>query len=158
MGISEDEFFMREALKEAKRAQSISEVPVGAVIVLDGKVIARGSNCPISTHDPTNHAEISALRKAGQVLENYRLLDCSLYVTLEPCAMCTGAIFHARLKEVVFGARDPKTGVAGSVVDLYAEKRLNHHTAVRGGVLEKECGSLLQDFFAMRRAQSKSEI
>ena len=124
---------------------------MGAVVVRDGKVIATGCNQPIGTHDPTAHAEIRALRAAAQVLGNYRLADCELYVTLEPCAMCVGAIQHARIARLVFGARDPKTGACGSVVDLMAEQRLNHHCTVTADVLAAECGALLSEFFAARR-------
>jgi tRNA(adenine34) deaminase len=150
---------MRLALDQAHNAMLVGEVPVGAVIVRrtdDGvQVIATGYNRPITTHDPTAHAEIVALRHAASLLENYRLPDCELYVTLEPCAMCAMAMMHARLKRVVFGAWDPKTGAAGSVVDLFAESRLNHHTDVRGGVLGAACGQLLRGFFAERRAEQR---
>jgi tRNA(adenine34) deaminase len=128
-------------------------VPVGAVILRDGKVIATGYNRPITEHDPTAHAEIVALRHAAQLLGNYRLPECELFVTLEPCAMCAMALMHARLKRVVFGASDPKTGAAGSVLDLFAVPQLNHHTQRLGGVLADECGKVLQDFFAERREQ-----
>ncbi len=147
---------MSLALVQAKRAADAAEVPVGAVVVKDGQVIATGFNAPISQHDPSAHAEMVAIRNAAKVLGNYRLTDCSVYVTLEPCAMCSGAMFHARIKEVIYGAPDPKTGVAGSVMNLYENQQLNHHTAVRGGVLANECGALLQDFFAQRRKTAKS--
>jgi len=143
---------MRLAIDQAHNAWAVGEVPVGAIVVRDGKVIATGYNRPIGTHDPTAHAELCAMRAASELLANYRLVDCDLYVTLEPCAMCAGAIMHARLRRVVYGARDPKTGAAGSVVDLFAETRLNHHTEVTGGVLADECGALLSAFFAERRA------
>ncbi len=142
---------MREALNQAQNALVMGEVPVGAVIVKDQQVIATGYNQPVGTHDPTSHAEINALRQAAQQLGNYRLPECELYVTLEPCAMCVGAMLHARLKRVVFGAFDPKTGAAGSVLDLFAEASLNHQTEVEGGVLADPCGSMLRDFFAARR-------
>jgi tRNA(adenine34) deaminase len=142
------------ALDLAREAGAAGEVPVGAVVVLEGEVVGRGFNQPIGRHDPTAHAEIMALRDAAIRLGNYRLPGCTLYVTLEPCAMCAGAIMHARIERVVFGARDPKTGAAGSIIDLFAEARLNHHTAVVGGVLAEECGSLLSGFFAARRGRT----
>ena len=154
--MSGDAAFMRAALDEARRAQARGEVPVGAVVVRDGQVIGRGSNAPVAGHDPTAHAEVLALREAARALGNYRLDDCELYVTLEPCAMCSGAMLHARVRRVVFGAPDPKTGAAGSVVDLFAERRLNHQTAVQGGVLGDECGALLSDFFKDRRLQARA--
>ena len=150
----QDEDFMRMAMALAAEAASLGEVPVGAVVVKDGMVIGQGSNAPISLSDPTEHAEIQAMRAAAQHLGNYRLVDCTLYVTLEPCAMCSGAIQHARIARLVFGAADPKTGACGSVVDLMAEPRLNHHTEVIRGVMADECGSLLSAFFAARRAKS----
>ncbi len=146
-----DAHFMRLALEQARLARAAGEVPVGAVVVREGEVIGAGWNRPISTHDPTAHAEVMALRDAARRLGNYRLPGCSLYVTLEPCTMCTGAIFHARIARVVYGARDPKTGMAGSVLDLYAEPRLNHHAEIVGGVLAAECGALVSEFFAQRR-------
>jgi tRNA(Arg) A34 adenosine deaminase TadA len=142
---------MREALELARLAAARGEVPVGAVVVREGEVIGRGSNAPISSRDPTAHAEIAALRDAARALENYRLGGCTLYVTLEPCAMCAGAIMHARIARLVFGAADPKTGACGSVVDLFAERRLNHHAEVERGVLATEAGALLSEFFAARR-------
>lgn len=151
-----DEYAMRIALDQAQNAWLVGEVPVGAVIMREGQVIATGYNRPITTHDPTAHAEIVALRHAAQLLENYRLPECELYVTLEPCAMCAMALMHARLKRVVFGALDPKTGVAGSVIDLFANPQLNHHTQIVGGVLAQPCGDLLREFFAERRAQQKA--
>ncbi len=149
-----DEDFMRAALEQARIAGSCDEVPVGAVVVLDGEIVGRGFNQPIGRNDPTAHAEVMALRDAGTRLSNYRLPGCELYVTLEPCAMCSGAIMHSRIARVVFGARDPKTGVAGSVIDLFAELRLNHHAQISGGVLADECGSLLSGFFAARRRRT----
>ncbi len=151
-GLPFDEALMRLAIEQAHHARAAGEVPVGAVVVRDGVVVGAGFNRPIGSHDPTAHAEIQALRAASEALRNYRLVDCDLYVTLEPCAMCAGAIMHARLRRVVYGARDPKTGAAGSVVDLFAEARLNHHTEVAGGVLAAECAGLLSSFFAGRRA------
>jgi tRNA(adenine34) deaminase len=154
---SDDEAFMRAALDLARQAALAGEVPVGAVVVKDGQIIGRGFNAPISRHDPSAHAEIAALRDAAQQIGNYRLVDCELFVTLEPCVMCVGAMFHARIGRVVFGARDPKTGAAGSLFNLFAETRLNHHAAVQGGVLAEECGKVLSDFFAARRAQQKTQ-
>ena len=155
-----DEFAMRVALDQAQNALLVGEVPVGAVIVrhtdAGPQVIATGYNRPITTNDPTAHAEIVALRHAAQLLENYRLPDCELYVTLEPCAMCAMALMHARIRRVVFAASDPKTGAAGSVIDLFAEARLNHHTAVQGGVLAAAAGTLLREFFAQRRAAQRA--
>ena len=144
--------FMRQALEQARHAWDLGEVPVGAVVVKDGVVIARGYNQPIGKHDPTAHAEIVALRAAAEVLGNYRLPGCELYVTLEPCVMCSGAMLHARLAKVVYGATDPKTGACGSVVDLFGQEQLNHHTEVSGGVMAGECGAMLKSFFAARRA------
>jgi tRNA(adenine34) deaminase len=146
-----DERGMRLALDQAHNALLVGEVPVGAVLMRDGQVIATGYNRPITTHDPTAHAEIVALRHAAQLMGNYRLPGCTLYVTLEPCAMCAMAMMHARLSRVVYAAADPKTGVAGSVLDLFAQRQLNHHTAVHGGVLADDSASLLRSFFAERR-------
>jgi tRNA(adenine34) deaminase len=153
-----DEYAMRIALDQAHNALLVGEVPVGAVIMRDGQVIATGYNRPITTSDPTAHAEVVALRHAAQLLENYRLPDCELYVTLEPCAMCAMALMHARLKRVVFAAPDPKTGAAGSVVNLFGEPRLNHHTHVEGGVLADASSALLRGFFAERRAQQRPAV
>jgi len=146
-----DEDYMRAALELAREAGANDEVPVGAVVVLNGDIVGRGFNQPIGRHDPSAHAEIMALRDAGARLGNYRLPGCELYVTLEPCAMCAGAIMHSRIARVVYGAADPKTGVAGSVVDLFAEPRLNHHATIERGVLGDECGRMLSSFFAARR-------
>ena len=143
--------FMQLALDLAHQAASNGEVPVGAIIVKDGVVIGRGSNAPIGLHDPTAHAEIIAMRQAAQHLGNYRLVDSTLYVTLEPCAMCCSAMQHARIAQLIFGASDAKTGACGSVVNLMAEPKLNHHTAVIGGVLAAECGAVLTNFFKQRR-------
>ena len=145
------ERWMRQAIELARTAQSRGEVPVGAVLVRDGRVVGQGGNAPISASDPTAHAEIAALRDAASALGNYRLPDCDLYVTLEPCIMCAGAIMHARLRRLVFGAHDPKTGACGSVIDLFASARLNHHTRVTAGILAEDCGTLLSAFFAARR-------
>jgi tRNA(adenine34) deaminase len=152
-----DESAMRIALDQAHNAWLAGEVPVGAVIMREGQVIATGYNRPITTHDPTAHAEIVALRHAAHLLENYRLPECELYVTLEPCAMCAMALMHARFKRVVFAATDPKTGVAGSVLDLFANRQLNHHTQIVGGLLAEPASKLLREFFAERRAQLKAE-
>ena len=149
-----DKHFMQLALDLASHAASIGEVPVGAIIVKDGEIIGRGSNAPIALHDPTAHAEIQALREAAARLGNYRLVDCTLYVTLEPCAMCSGAMQHARIKKLVFGANDPKTGACGSVINLMNEPKLNHHCEVVGGVLAVDCGSVLTDFFKLRRLKN----
>lgn len=150
-----DAEWMALALAEARQAGAAGEVPIGALVVKDGRRVAGGRNAPIARHDPSAHAEINALRAAGAALGNYRLDGCELFVTLEPCAMCAGAMLHARLARVVFGAADPKTGAAGSVVDLFAEQRLNHRTEVQGGVLADECQSLLQDFFRDRRLAAR---
>ena len=149
---------MRQALDQAHNAWLVGEVPVGAVILRDDadgvpQVIATGYNRPITTTDPTAHAELVALRHAAQLLDNYRLPDCTIVITLEPCAMCAMALLHARFKRVVYGAADPKTGAAGSVVDLFANDRLNHHTQLVGGVLADGCGQVLRNFFAERREQ-----
>ncbi len=153
-----DTDFMRAALELAQQAEVAGEVPVGAVVVKDGVIIGRGFNAPISRHDPSAHAEMQALRDAAQYLGNYRLPGCELFVTLEPCLMCAGAIMHARVARLVYGASDFKTGVCGSVLDAFAELRLNHHAEVTGGVLAEECASMLSSFFALRRAQQKSRI
>jgi tRNA(adenine34) deaminase len=156
-----DAIGMRLALDQAHNALLVGEVPVGAVIVRRGEsglqVVATGYNRPITTHDPTAHAEIVALRHAATLLGNYRLPECELYVTLEPCAMCAMALMHARFKRVVFGATDPKTGAAGSVLNLFGEPKLNHHTELVGGVMAEPCGALLREFFAERRRQQKLE-
>ena len=152
----DDENFMAAALELARQAANAGEVPVGAVVVCDGQIVGRGYNQPIGGHDPSAHAEIMALRDAARRLDNYRLPGCDLYVTLEPCLMCAGAMMHARIRRVVYGANDPKTGAAGSVVDVFAEARLNHHTQVDGGVLSAECGALLSGFFAQRRATART--
>jgi tRNA(adenine34) deaminase len=150
-----DRYFMRLAQAAAEEARAAGEVPVGAVLVRGDEVIAQGFNHPIGAHDPSAHAEMAALRAAADRLQNYRLPGCELFVTLEPCLMCAGAIMHARIARVVFGARDPKTGACGSVVDAFANTQLNHHTAVVGGVLEEECGAALKSFFADRRRAAR---
>lgn len=148
-----DEFFMREALSLARSAECLGEVPIGAVVVCEGVIVGRGFNSPIGESDPTAHAEIAALRDAARRLENYRLPGCEIFITLEPCAMCAGAILHARLRRVIYGARDAKTGVHGSTIDLFASEQLNHQTEVVGGLLAAECGQLLSSFFAARRGK-----
>ena len=151
-----DAIYMQQAISQARNAWALGEVPVGALIVKDGQIIATGFNQPIGNHDPTAHAEIMALRAAAAILGNYPLPGCEMYVTLEPCAMCAGAMLHARLARVVFGASDPKTGACGSVLNLFEQERLNHHTELMAGVLAEECGTLLKEFFAERRqAQQK---
>lgn len=153
--LTSDIDFMQLALTLAKQAALLGEVPVGAIVVKDNVVIGRGSNSPIALQDPTAHAEVMAMREAATYLGNYRLVDCTLYVTLEPCAMCSGAMQHARIAKLVYGASDPKTGACGSVVNLMAEPKLNHHTEVIGGILAVECGAVLSDFFRQRRLLSK---
>ena len=155
--MSSDDFFMAQALVLARQAAAAGEVPVGAVVVKDGLLIATGRNAPIGRHDPTAHAEIVALRAAAQILGNYRLYECELFVTLDPCAMCSGAMLHARLKRVVFGAAEPRTGAVGSVINLFNEAQLNHQTEVQGGVLAGPCGQVLQDFFQQRRSLQRAE-
>lgn len=156
MNGSADLAFMQAALRLAREGGSLGEVPVGAVVVKDGEILGRGYNAPVSRQDPTAHAEIVALRDAAHQLGNYRLPGCVLYVTLEPCAMCAGAIIHARISRLVFGARDPKTGACGSVVNLFAEPRLNFHVTVEEGLLAGECGALLSHFFAARRGRTET--
>jgi tRNA(adenine34) deaminase len=151
--VADDQAFMLAALEKAREAQAAGEVPVGAVVVKDGEIIGAGFNAPISRHDPTAHAEILALRDAAKRLGNYRLPGCVLYVTLEPCAMCVGAMLHARIERLVYGAADPKTGACGSVIDLFAEPRLNHHASLTAGVMAEECAALLREFFAAKRAK-----
>ena len=149
--MNNDEKWMALAIKQAVKADTEGEVPVGAVIVKDGQLITRAHNQPISTNDATAHAEIQLLRSAGKLQKNYRLINTTIYVTLEPCAMCLGAMMHARIKRIVYGASDPKTGVCGSHVDLSSESFFNHEMEISGGVLEKECKELLQSFFKSRR-------
>jgi tRNA(adenine34) deaminase len=147
-----DELWMEEALREAQRALTLGEVPVGAVVVRAGRVIGRGCNRPISANDPTAHAEILALRDAAQAVDNYRLIDCDLYVTVEPCAMCAGAITHARIRRLIYGAEDPKAGAVHSVLQVLNHPKLNHQVEVTSGVLGARCMDLLQDFFRERRS------
>ncbi|AIR71079.1 tRNA adenosine(34) deaminase TadA [Dickeya fangzhongdai] len=151
----DDEFWMRHALTLAQRAWDEGEVPVGAVLVQGDKVIGEGWNRPISRHDPTAHAEIMALQQGGQALQNYRLLDTTLYITLEPCVMCAGAMIHSRINRLVYGAADAKTGAAGSLVDILRHPGMNHHIAITDGVLADECSDLLSRFFRMRRQQQR---
>lgn len=146
-----DEAMMQQALVLAQKALDAGEVPVGAIVVKDGEIVGRGWNRPIRDKDPTAHAEVTAMRDAGRYLGNYRLPGCTLYVTLEPCAMCAGAIMHARISRVVYGAKDPKTGVCGSVIDLFGETRLNHHAEVNGGLMAEACAACLSAFFKARR-------
>ena len=146
-----DHQFMQQAIEQAQLAALEGEVPVGAVLVRDGKVISKAFNQPITHHDPSAHAEMLALRAAAKAEENYRLPGSTLYVTLEPCTMCAGAMLHARLDRVVYGAPDPKTGAAGSVLDVFSSKQINHQTTVEGGVMGEECGQLLRSFFRERR-------
>lgn len=147
----EDLKFMKLALGLAKKAKLKNEVPVGALIVWNGEIIGQGMNTSISDHDPTSHAEINAIREAAKAIKNYRLKDCAIYVTLEPCAMCVGAIQHARIEKIIYGAADPKTGACGSMIDLISVKEINHHAEAIGGILEKECGQILKDFFLSKR-------
>ncbi|MBM3359885.1 MAG: tRNA adenosine(34) deaminase TadA [Betaproteobacteria bacterium] len=147
----EDLKFMKLALGLAKKAKLKNEVPVGALIVWNGEIIGQGMNTSISDHDPTSHAEINAIREAAKAIKNYRLKDCAIYVTLEPCAMCVGAIQHARIEKIIYGAPDPKTGACGSMIDLISVKEINHHAEAIGGILEKECGQILKDFFLSKR-------
>lgn len=146
-----DQQYMRMAIEQAQLAAQSGEVPVGAVLVKDGQVISKAFNKPIANHDPSAHAEMLALRQAALAEENYRIPGSTLYVTLEPCAMCSGAMLHARIDRVVYGAPDPKTGAAGSVLDIFASKQINHQTSVEGGIMSEECGQLLRDFFKGRR-------
>ncbi len=146
-----DELWMEEALREAQRAQAASEVPVGAIVICDGKIVGRGSNRPISSHDPTAHAEIIALREAGKAIGNYRLDHCEMFVTIEPCAMCAGALVHARLKRLVYGADDPKAGAVHSVFSVVNDPRLNHVMEVKSGVLGARCMETVQAFFREKR-------
>jgi tRNA(adenine34) deaminase len=146
-----DHQFMQQAIEQAQLAALAGEVPVGAVLVQDGRVISKAFNQPITHHDPSAHAEMLALRQAALAAENYRLPGSTLYVTLEPCTMCAGAMLHARVDRIVYGAADPKTGAAGSVLDVFSAKQINHQTTVEGGVMREECGQLLRDFFKERR-------
>ena len=157
MSDNNDEYWMRHAMQLARRAWDEGEVPVGAVLVYEGRVIGEGWNRPIGHHDPTAHAEIMALRQGGKVLENYRLLNTTLYVTLEPCVMCAGAMVHSRIGRVVFGARDEKTGAAGSLMDVLGHPGMNHQIHITEGILAEECAGMLSDFFRQRRAEKKAQ-
>jgi len=153
-----DEDYMRAAMGLAQQAWDTGEVPVGALVVCDGEVVGRGYNQPISSHDPTAHAEVMALRDAAARLGNYRLVGCTLYVTMEPCVMCAGAILHARVARVVYGAKEYKTGAHGSIMDVFAEPRLNHHCAIAGGMLADDCAALISGFFEARRLHKKARM
>ncbi|MEP2651011.1 MAG: tRNA adenosine(34) deaminase TadA [Paraglaciecola sp.] len=155
MNIEEDTKWMRHALTLANNAQSQGEIPVGAVLVQEGNIIGQGWNQSITLHDPSAHAEMMAIREAGQTLKNYRLINSTLYVTLEPCPMCAGVLVHSRIQRVVYGASDFKTGAAGSIMNLLNDERLNHQIEVTKGVLGDECGAMLSDFFRTRRAEKK---
>ena len=148
-----DEFWMEEALREAQRALALGEVPIGAVVVRDGQIVGRGCNRPVSANDPTAHAEILALREAGAAIGNYRLLDCDLYVTVEPCSMCAGAITHARVRRLIYGAEDAKAGAEHSMLQVLNHPKLNHKVEVSSGVLAARCMHLLQSFFRERRSE-----
>ncbi|MEM0910238.1 MAG: tRNA adenosine(34) deaminase TadA [Pseudomonadota bacterium] len=155
--MQEDEIYMREALQLAQQAQSMDEVPVGAIVVLGDTIIGRGFNQSISLSDPSAHAEMIAIREAGMVLENYRMPEATLYVTLEPCAMCAGLLVHARIKRLVYGASDPKAGACGSIMDLSSHENLNHAFSITRGVLQDSCGAILSQFFADKRRQKKAK-
>jgi tRNA(adenine34) deaminase len=151
--LEKDKHFMKAALNSAKKAWKNGEVPVGAVLVKNGEIISTGQNSPITSNDPTAHAEIIALREGSEKLKNYRLIDTTLYVTIEPCTMCMGAIIHARIKKLVFGAFDPRAGAAGSLFDFTVENKFNHKVEVNSGILESECRELVQDFFKQKRSK-----
>ncbi|WP_371188348.1 tRNA adenosine(34) deaminase TadA [Thalassotalea maritima] len=155
--LSTDQYFMAQALLQADKAEQIGEIPVGAVVVCDDKIIAKGFNQSITSHDPSAHAEMIALRAAGKVIENYRMLDCTLYVTLEPCPMCAGLLVHSRIKRVVFGAKDLKTGACGSIFNLAQHQQLNHQVDIEQGILEQQCADKLSNFFKRRRAEKKAK-
>ncbi|MBH0039182.1 tRNA adenosine(34) deaminase TadA [Pseudoalteromonas sp. SWN166] len=152
----DDSYWMEQALLYAKQAELLDEIPVGAIVVKDNQLISVGYNRSITDNDPSAHAEMIAVREAGKLLNNYRLIDCTLYVTLEPCSMCAGLLVHSRIKRLVFGAVDAKTGSAGSIMNLLQEPMLNHQVEVCGGVLAQQCGDTISDFFKLRRAQIKA--
>jgi len=152
----DDQYWMEQALVYAKQAEQLDEIPVGAIIVKNNQLISAGYNRSITDNDPSAHAEMIAVREAGKVLNNYRLIDCTLYVTLEPCSMCAGLLVHSRIKRLVFGAADAKTGSAGSIMNLLQEPRLNHQVEITGGVLETQCAETISSFFKRRRAQIKA--
>ncbi len=154
--MTEDEYYMQQALDLARQGWDAREVPIGALVVCGGEIVGRGYNQPISSHDPTAHAEVMALRDAAGRLGNYRLVNCTLYVTVEPCVMCAGAIMHSRIARLVYGAREHKTGAHGSIIDVFAEPRLNFHCEVTGGVLAEECAAMLSGFFEERRQQKRA--
>lgn len=158
MSLPRDEYWMGRALELAQAAMHAGEVPVGALIIKDNTLLAEGYNNPILSHDPTAHAEIVAIRKAGQILKNYRLTDTTLYVTLEPCPMCAGSMIHARIKRLVYGAADPRTGAAGSVFELARAKQTNHQIEVAGGVMAEECAALIRGFFRSKRHKDQLSI
>ncbi|MDX2494969.1 MAG: tRNA adenosine(34) deaminase TadA [Desulfuromusa sp.] len=155
--VEQDQFFMQAALDEAAVAESLAEVPIGAVVVLDGQIIGRGHNLRETSNDPTTHAEIIAIQQAAKKLDSWRLLDCTLYVTLEPCVMCMGAIILARIPYLVFGCRDPKVGAVGSIYNFAEDERFNHHVQVREGILQKECSAQLSNFFRQIRERKKEQ-
>lgn len=155
--VQEHERWMREAIAEARKAEAIGEVPIGAIVVRDGQVIGRGYNVRETSLDPTSHAEMIAIRQASEALDAWRLLDCRLYVTLEPCPMCAGAIVQSRVPQVIYGAPDPKAGCAGTLMNLLQEPRFNHEAEVLSGVLQEECGALLSDFFRGLRRRRKAQ-
>ncbi len=151
-----DEYWMKKAMEAAAKAEAVGEIPVGAVVVKDNTLIAEGWNVSITQHDPSGHAEMMAIREAGKIIENYRLVDCTLYVTLEPCPMCAGLLVHSRIQRLVFGAADYKTGAAGSIMDLTRHEQLNHQMEVTGGVMEEACSEMISAFFKRRRAEKKA--
>lgn len=154
--VNQDEYWMQYAISLAAKAEAVNEIPVGAVVVADGNIIGEGWNTPIMDHDPSAHAEMKAIRAAARTVENYRVIDATLYVTLEPCPMCAGLLVHSRIRRLVFGAYDEKTGAAGSVMQLCQHPQLNHQITVTGGVLAEQCGGIISAFFKRRRAEKKA--